>query len=191
MKTFGRHLRRWGILTAICLMTTVNSGCTLTSGFVGLIYEYAIFWETLPAMPITPYQMGRLEDEMWEQERYRRVPVLDPIEGENAPIFCVDPPSDDQIIRALPEDVAGGIAFLQETQRNNVRIVVERIVDRLDEVKVYPLVGPARLHHCHWKCTVYYDKTIRSYWPIPFTHVDQTEEVVYIDKDHLIRVGGQ
>ena len=99
MKTFRRHLRRWGILTAICLMTFANSGCTLTSGFIGLVYEYAMFWETLPVMPVTPYQMGRLEDAMWENERYKRVPVLDPIEGENAPIFCVDPPGDDQIIQ--------------------------------------------------------------------------------------------
>ena len=109
MKTFGRHLRRWGVLTAICLMTFVNSGCTLTNGFIGVVYEYMIFWEALPVVPVTPYQMGRLEDQMWEDERYNKVPVLDPIDGENAPIFCIDPPSDDQIMRALPEDVAGGI----------------------------------------------------------------------------------
>lgn len=190
MQTFGRHLKRWGVLTAICLMTFTNSGCTLFGGFAGVVWEYMVFWETLPVMPITPYQMGRLEDELWENERYNRVPILDPIEGENAPIACLDPPSDDQVIRALPEEVAGGIAFLQEVQRNNVRIVVEPIVDRLDECKVYPLVGPCRLHHCHWKCTVYYDKVITSHWPIPFQHKDHTQQVVYIDKDHLIRCAG-
>lgn len=73
---------------------------------------------------------------------------------------------------------------------NNVRIVVEPIVDRVDECRFYPLVGPARLHHCHYKCTVYFDKTIRSDWPIPMTHTDQSEEVVYIDHDHLIRCTG-
>src|SRR6056297_598591 len=129
MQTFGRHLKRWSVLTAICLMMFVNSGCTLTGGFIGVVWEYMLFWETLPVMPITPYQMGRLEDEMWENERYNNVPVLDPIEGENAPIFCVDPPSDDQVMRSLPEEVAGGIAFFQEVQRNNVRIVVEPLVD--------------------------------------------------------------
>jgi hypothetical protein len=46
------------------------------------------------------------------------------------------------------------------------------------------------MHHCHYKCTVYYDKTIRSDWPIPFSHTDQTQEVVYIDHDHLIRCAG-
>ncbi|MEZ6063192.1 MAG: hypothetical protein R3C19_22835 [Planctomycetaceae bacterium] len=190
MQTLSRHLRRWGVLTAICLATTLNSGCTLTGGFAAVLWEYMVFWETLPPMPISAYQSQRIEDQLHEDEFYNRVPVLDPVEGENAPIFCMDPPSDDQVIRALPDDPAGGFAFLQETHRNNVRIVVEPIVDRLDECKVYPLVGPARLHHCHYKCTVYYDKVIRSYWPIPFTHTDQTEEVVYIDKDHLIRCAG-
>jgi len=190
MQTFSRHLRRWGVLTAICLATTLNSGCTLTGGFAGVLWEYMVFWETLPPMPISAYQSQRIEDELWENERYDKVPVLDPVEGENAPIACLDPPSDDQVMRALPDDPAGGFAFLQETHRNNVRIVVEPIVDRLDDCKVYPLVGPARLHHCHYKCTVYYDKVIQSYWPIPFQHTDQTEEVVYIDKDHLIRCAG-
>ena len=190
MQTFGRQLRRWAVLTAICLMTFVNSGCTLSSGFVTVLYEYMLFWETLPPMPISSFHSQRIEDRLWEEERYTRIPILDPIEGENAPNFCMDPPSDDQVMRALPNDPSGGIAFVRETHRNNVRIVVEKIVDRLDECKVYPLVGPARLHHCHYKCTVYYDKVIRSHWPIPFTHVDQTEEVVYIDKDHLIRCTG-
>ena len=140
MQTFSRHLKRWGVLTAICLMTFVNSGCTLTGGFIGVLYEYMLFWETLPVMPISPYHTQRIEDQLWEEERYNRVPILNPIDGENAPIFCVDPPSDDQVIRALPDDVGGGIAFLQETQRNNVRIVVEPIVDRLDECKVLSLI---------------------------------------------------
>ena len=190
MQTFGRPLRRWAVLAAICLMTTVNSGCTLTGGFAGVLLEYMIFWEALPPMPISAFHSQRLEDALYEEERYDRVPILDPIEGENAPTFCMDPPSEDQVMRALPDDPSGGFAFLKETHRNNVRIVVEQIVDRLDDCKVYPMVGPARLHHCHYKCTVYYDKIERSYWPIPFTHEDETEEVVYIDKDHLIRCTG-
>jgi hypothetical protein len=27
---------------------------------------------------------------------------------------------------------------------------------------------------CHYKCTVYFDKTIRSGWPVPYSHTDQT-----------------
>ena len=190
MQTFGRRIRRGVVLTAICLMTFTNSGCTLTGGMFGVLFEYMSFWQTLPPVPVPAYMSQKMEDKLWEDERYNRVPVLDPVDGENAPIFCVDPPSKDQVMRAMPDTGAGGFAFFQETSLNNVRIVVEPIVDRLDECKVYPLVGPCRLHHCHYKCTIFFDKTIRSYWPIPFTHVDQSVEVIYIDKDHLIRCAG-
>jgi hypothetical protein len=187
MRTFGRHLRRGVVLSTICLLLLSNSGCTLTGGFVSVLWTYMRFFKTLPAVPVPAYQSQLIEDKLWEDERYNRVPVLDPVEGD---VFCVDPPSEDQVMRAMPNDPAGGFAFFQETQINNVRIVVEPLVDRLDDCKVYPLVGPARLHHCHYKCTIYYDKTIRAYWPVPFTHTDQSQEVVYIDKDHLIRCAG-
>ncbi|MFM7056350.1 MAG: hypothetical protein ACKO2P_05440 [Planctomycetota bacterium] len=187
MQTVGRQLRRSAVLATICLMLVSNSGCTLTGGFISVVWSYMSFWRTLPIVPVPAYHTQLIEDKLWEDERYNRVPVLDPVEGE---VFCVDPPSEDQVIRAMPSDAAGGVAFFQETQINNVRIVVEPLVDRLDDCKVYPLVGPARLHHCHYKCTIYYDKTIRSYWPIPFTHTDESVEVVYIDKDHLIRCTG-
>lgn len=187
MQTVGRQLRRSAVLATICLMLVSNSGCTLTGGFISVVWSYMSFWKTLPIVPVPAYQTQLIEDKLWEDERYNRVPVLDPVEGE---VFCVDPPSEDQVIRAMPSDAAGGVAFFQETQINNVRIVVEPLVERLDDCKVYPLVGPARLHHCHYKCTIYYDKTIRSYWPIPFTHTDESVEVVYIDKDHLIRCTG-
>lgn len=187
MQTFGSRLRRNVVVAVICLSTMTNSGCLLTTGFIGVAWRGMTFWKTLPVIPISAYQSQQIEDELWTKERYDRTPVLDPVEGD---VFCVDPPSEDQVMRSLPDTPAGGFAFIQETQMNNVRIVVEPMVDRLDECKVYPLVGPCRLHHCHYKCTVYYDKTIRAYWPIPFSHVDQTVEVVYIDKDHLIRCAG-
>ena len=187
MQTVGRQLRRSAVLATICLMLVSNSGCTLTGGFISVVWSYMSFWKTLPIVPVPAYQSQLIEDKLWEDERYNRVPVLDPVEGE---VFCMDPPSEDQVMRAMPSDAAGGVAFFQETQINNVRIVVEPLVARLDDCKVYPLVGPARLHHCHYKCTIYYDKTIRSYWPIPFTHTDESVEVVYIDKDHLIRCTG-
>ena len=30
------------------------------------------------------------------EERYGRVPILDSVEGENAPLFCMDPPTPDE-----------------------------------------------------------------------------------------------
>ena len=187
MQTLGSKLRRNAVVAVICLSTMTNSGCLLTGGFIEFIWTGMTFWKTLPAVPVSAYKSQLIEDKLWTQERYDRTPVLDPVEGD---VFCVDPPSEDQVMRSLPDTPAGGFAFLEETQWNNVRIVVEPMVDRLDECKVYPLVGPCRLHHCHYKCTVYYDKTIRAYWPVPFSHTDQSVEVVYIDKDHLIRCAG-
>jgi len=187
MQTLGSKLRRNAVVAVICLSTMTNSGCLLTGGFIDVIWTGMTFWKTLPAVPVSAYKSQLIEDKLWTQERYDRTPVLDPVEGD---VFCVDPPSEDQVMRSLPNAPAGGFAFLEETQFNNVKIVVEPMVDRLDECKVYPLVGPCRLHHCHYKCTVYYDKTIRAYWPVPFSHTDQSVEVVYIDKDHLIRCAG-
>ena len=58
---------------------------------------------------------------------------------------------------------------MAEVARNNVRIVVEPIVDSMGECRFYPMVGPARHHRCHYKCTVYFEKVIRSDWPVPYT----------------------
>ena len=184
-------LKRLFLLVAIAMTTLPNSGC-LNLGYWSLrnALVFSKFWGTTPIIPVTPYFSQQIEDTYWEEERYKKVPILDPVEGENAPLFCLDPPSPDEVVRALPDNTAGGVPFLAETSRNNVRIVVEPIVDRLDECRFYPMVGPARLHHCHYKCTVFFEETKRSHWPVPFTHTDQVEEVVYIDHDHLIRCAG-
>ena len=185
-----KFIRRLSLLTLLCLLVTTASGCKVLFGAVATTVDFCGFWLCTPLIPVSPYYSQQIEDTYWEEERYSKVPILDPVEGENAPLFCLDPPSHDEVIRALPDQSKGGFAFLAETARNNVRIVVEPIVDRVDECRFYPLVGPARLHHCHYKCTVYYDKTLRSNWPVPFTHTDQTEDVVYVDHDHLIRCAG-
>jgi beta-lactamase regulating signal transducer with metallopeptidase domain len=76
---------------------------------------------------------------------------------------------------------------LYTVERNNVRIVIEKIGDKVDPVKVYPLAGPCQLVHRHYKCTVYFDEVFRADGPIPFNHVNHMIEVVYIDKDFLRR----
>ena len=164
-------------------------GLLLTEGFIDVAFTGAEFWHSTPLIPVSAYASDQIEDTYWEEERYGRVTILPPVEGEFAPIFCLDPPSPDEVVRALPDEVEGGFAFLAETFHNNVRLIVEPIVDDVGDCKFYPLVGPARLHKCHYKCTVFYEKTIRSGWPVPFEHVDESQEVVYIDKDHLIMCG--
>jgi hypothetical protein len=41
------------------------------------------------------------------------------------------------------------------------------------------------LHHCHWKCTIYYDETIESAYPFPFKCRKPRVQVVMMDLDHL------
>lgn len=142
-------------------------------------------------IPVSPYFQDRQEDKFWEQERYRRVPVMGPVTA-GAPAVALDPPSPDEVMRALEKarPVEGGIPFLYEKMRNNVRIETELCADYLDPPRVYPLIGPAQLHHCHYKCTVYFSETTHYGWPLPYTTTDEdTREVVYIDHDHFHRVG--
>jgi hypothetical protein len=181
---------RSGLLAAVAAVALSSSGCTIVGGLFEVAFINAAFWGTTPLIPVSPWFSQEIEDTYWEEERYGRVPILDPVEGEFAPIYCLDPPSPDEVMRALPDEIGGGVPFLAETSYNNVRMVVEPIVDDVGDCKFYPLVGPARLHKCHYKCTVYYDKTIRSGWPVPFEFTDATEEVIYVDHDHLIRCAG-
>jgi hypothetical protein len=95
-------------------------------------------------------------------------------------------------MRALEDarPLEGGLPFLHEVQRNNVKIVVETIADSIDPPRVYPLIGPAQLHHARYKCTVYFTEITRVGWPVPYTFRNEdAQEVIYIDHDHFHRVG--
>lgn len=143
-------------------------------------------------VPISPYLQKKKEDEHWVHERYGRVPILGPLSA-GGPAVALDPPSDDEIMRALEaaDPVQGGIPMLHERTRNNVRIVREKIADYVDPPRVVPLIGPVQLHHAHYKCTIYYTHVTRVGWPVPHTLVDEdSREVLYIDHNHFHRVGG-
>lgn len=185
----GSVFRRTALVAALGLMALSNSGCVVFGGLLNSSFALSTFLGTTPLIPVSPYYSELIEDRYIREERYEKVPILDAVEGEHAPIFCQDPPSKDEVMRALPNETSGGWVFLAETVRNNVKIVTEPIVDRIDDCRFYPLAGPARLHHCHYKCTVYYDLYKRSDWPVPFHHKDETIQVVYVDHDHLIRCG--
>jgi hypothetical protein len=142
-------------------------------------------------IPISPYFQERKEDQAWEKERYDRVPILGPITSGGPPV-ALDPPSDDEVMRALEKarPVEGGVPFLYERNRNNVRIVKYKIADYVDPPRVYPLVGPAQQHHAHYKCIIYWEDVRRIGWPVPYTiKDDDTQEVIYIDHNHLHMVG--
>ena len=170
-----------GTLVLLSLLST--TGCTMVAGpNLGIL--------GIP-VPVSPYFQKLPEDKFWEHERYERMPVLGPL-TPGAPQTAMDEPSDDEVMRALEKarPVQGGLPFMHEIQRNNVRIVKEPITDYIDPPRVYPLTGPAQLHHSHYKCIVYYSEVTRVGWPIPYTTTDEDcQEVVYIDHDHLHMVG--
>ena len=164
------------------MIVVTSVGCAGTGPFLGVF--------GVP-IPISPYFQDQAEDRFIEKERYDRVPIMGPITS-GGPAVALDPPSDDEIIRTLEvtHPVEGGMPFFHETIRNNVRIVKTLIADYVDPPRFYPLVGPAQLHHAHYKCTVYFTETVRNGWPVPHTLEDQEEiEVIYIDHNHLHIVG--
>ena len=75
-------------------------------------------------------------------------------------------------------------------QRTNVRIVVELIQESVDPPRDYPLVGPAQLHHAHYKCIVYFTEVQHLGGSVPHTTTDEDcQDMVYIDHDHLHMLG--
>jgi len=167
----------------MAIMTLCSTGCITTVGpHIGFL--------AFP-IPISPYQQDKQEDKAWEKERYERTAILPPLTA-GGPHVAMDEPSDDEVMRALERahKLEGGIPLLHEISRSDVRIVKEKIADYIDPPRVYPLLGPAQLHHAHYKCTVYYSETTRVGWPVPYTKTDEESvEVLYIDHNHLHMVG--
>jgi Bacterial type II and III secretion system protein len=100
------------------------------------------------------------------------------------------PPSRAEILRALPP-ASPGIPYVYDEYRDNFQITYEKIADRIDAPVFVPLVGPAQVHHGHWKCYVYFTQTIEVAYPVPFKVAKKRAAVVYIDKDRLHLCAGQ
>ncbi|MFO0882845.1 MAG: hypothetical protein U0894_01420 [Pirellulales bacterium] len=177
-------------LTLIALSTVIALTSLSSTGCVGITNGINMGVLGIP-IPVSPYFQKKKEDEFWSHERYDRVPILGPLTA-GGPAIALDPPSDDEVMRAFEKanPIQGGLPFLHERSRNNVRIVKEKIADYIDPPRVVPLIGPAQLHHAHYKCTIYYSETTRVGWPIPHTLVDEdSQEVIYIDHNHFHMVG--
>jgi hypothetical protein len=112
-----------------------------------------------------------------------RVPILETVPGDST-ASCLDPPSEAEVWAKLPRSDS---PVWSEAARSNARFLVEKIGEKVDPCKVYPLAGACELVHCHYKCSVYFDESSRSKDPIPINHRKARVEVVFIDKDHLRR----
>jgi hypothetical protein len=133
-------------------------------------------------VPVPAWVTERMEEKYCYQKDFW-TSILPPIQEGTRPI-CEDPPDKAMVLRAMPH-VPRGFPYFYEEFRDDVDVVSERIVDKIDPPRFFPLIGPAQLHHCHWKCTIYYTETIESGYPFPFRCKRPRVEVVYIDKDHL------
>lgn len=80
-----------------------------------------------------------------------------------------DPPTDAAVLKLLGERAKGF--------DGTITVVKTNLVDKLDPARLFPVVGQARLHHCHWECRVYFVKDLKVEKP--------TVEVVYVDTDSL------
>jgi hypothetical protein len=175
---------RAGVLLAAALLAPLGaSGCTWP--LVGThILTHPLSMGIYTPIPVPPWVTENLERKyLWNKTDFRSV-VMPPIREGFPPPVCEDPPDDATVLRAL-EDVCRGVPYICEEFRDDIEVIPERIVDRIDPPRFYPLVGPAQLHHCHWKCTVYYTETVESGYPFPVRIKRPRVQVVYIDKDHL------
>ncbi|MBC8350518.1 MAG: hypothetical protein H8E66_00935 [Planctomycetes bacterium] len=95
------------------------------------------------------------------------------------------PPSDELVLEALKHHQEIGVPFLYDVERHELRIVKEKISDYVDPARVIPLLGPAELHHAHYRCTVYYTTREKVSWPVALEHETPVRHVVYIDHNHF------
>lgn len=179
-----RRMLNMVMCVAAITLAVASTGC------IGITNGFNLGAAAIP-IPVSPLQQKRLEDQAWEKERYDRVPIMGPL-THGGPVKALDAPSDDEVMRALERvrPVQGGLPFLHEVQRNNVRIVKDKIADYVDPPRFVPLIGPAQLHHAHYKCTIYFEEVTRIGWPYPHTIRDgDSVEVIYIDHNHYHMVG--
>ena len=130
----------------------------------------------LTPVPVMPWVTERMEEKYCHKNDYR-TPILPPIPEGAPPPMCEDPPSDSEVLRTMPR-VFRGMPYVYEEFRDEIQIVYERLVDRIDPPRFFPLIGPAQLHHCHWKATIYYNETIESAYPIDDTQLPKVVAVL-------------
>ena len=162
-------IRRKLWLVALALLPAV--GCNpLTLGF-------------LTPIPVPPWTAERLEQKL-NHKNDGRVPVMPPIRDGFPPPICEDAPGDAEVLRAMPR-VPRGVPYVYETFRDDIVIVKNRLVDKIDPPRHIPIVGLAQVHHCHWECVIYYNELVQSDYPFPVYVRKARVQVIYIDKEHL------
>jgi hypothetical protein len=140
-------------------------------------------WAGLTLVPQPPWTGERMA-EKYDKRLQQRAAILPPIlPGQPIPT-CEDPPSEEEIVRALPK-VKRGIPFITEEFRDDFEFDIQKVVDSIDPCTYFPLVGPAQLHHCHYVVTVRWKERKKSDQPWAYWVENERTEVLQMDKDHL------
>ena len=162
------------VVVAVSAVVAVGSGGLL----LGPPAATATQPPAAPAEPTT--EELRRENERLRREVARLTKLLG---GENRAAALRgddDPPTDAQVLRAMTKEVADRRPVIDQ-----VTIVKEKLIDRLDATRMFPLVGEARVRHRHWQCTVYFmESEERPEGRVLTPRV----QVVYLDQNTLVRV---
>jgi hypothetical protein len=134
--------------------------------------------QTTP-VPVVPTSVEQMEEKSSATNDFR-TPIMPRFRPGEMQTACDNPPSEREVLRSV-----AGAEGDAASNCDDCNIALEQIVDKIDPPRFYPLIGPAQLHHCHWKCTVYYTATVRVDYLVHFTLKTRRVQVLYIDKDHL------
>jgi len=109
----------------------------------------------------------------------QEVPVFAPVHEKEAPLDCFASPNLYSVLKVLPTNVQVNI------NPKEVKLFIELVKSEIHPPRLYPLVGMAQLHECHYKCTLYYTERLPANDPNAQGVPKQRSEVIYIDRDHL------
>jgi len=134
---------------------------------------------------IQPWAYDRMQNRYLHTNDHK-TPILPPLRAGFPVPRCEDPPSDQEVMRVFNERRIRGVPYVYEEFQDDLTIVKNLVVDKIDPPRFFPLVGMAQLHRCHWECAIYYNDLVQSSFPYPaYIGKKRKVEVVLIDKDHL------
>ena len=121
------------------------------------------------------------------RQRDGRIPILGPMVSPKTPCNLLDEPSEDEILSNL-ERRDNRCWLVKTVERTGVkaRFVITR--DILDPPRIFPLIGPAELHHRKYACVVESKRGILLCGTIKLT-LPNSRETIAIDHDHFHMLG--
>ena len=103
----------------------------------------------------------------------------------------LDPPAPEDVYRTLVfSRLSNDVVQPTWDQWQHASMVLERMAEFTDPVRVYPLIGPAQLHHAYYKCTITYNNATDQGRRAPGRSAGPPDrQVYYVDYSYLHQVG--